>query len=240
MFINFENKNDLVDRFLRPVSALTENAVLKVKDKTLSCLTNNEIGIILYAEYKTDIDSDINFNVPDIKRLEKLLSYNSIPRELKLEFKSNCFSYKDKNIRFKYKFLDDNIIHEPKINLKNLEKFDFPIQFQTNNIHELARGASFVSESEKLYINIGEDGVYGEITDKTNSSVDSYSALLSDKSYNTTMSFPIHYDIVRLIASSTKATDNVFVEINTEQGFCVFKLDFDSAKLTYIVTGLQS
>lgn len=240
MEINFDNKTDLVERFLRPISALTENAVLKLKNNTLSCLTNNEIGIILYAEYKTDIEGDINFNVPDIKRLEKLLSYNSIPTKLKLEFKSNCFSYKDKNIRFKYKFLDDNIIQEPKINLKNLEKFDFPIQFSTTNIHELARGASFVSESEKLYININEEGVYGEITDKTNSSVDSYSVLLSDEQYTTNMSFPIHYDIVRLLASSTKSSDNIFVKINTDQGFCVFELSFGDAQLTYIVTGLQS
>ena len=89
-----------------------------------------------------------------------------------------------------------------------------------------------------MYFNINEEGIYGEITDKTNSSVDSYSILLSEEGQNVDMSFPVHFDIVRLLTSSS--SDKINVQINTNQGYCIFNIDTGTSNLKYIVSGLQS
>ena len=49
------------------------------------------------------------------KRLEKVLSFIE-GENLKLEYRANALSYKDKKIRFKYHFLDDNIIQSKEYN----------------------------------------------------------------------------------------------------------------------------
>jgi len=113
------------------------------------------------------------------------------------------------------------------------------IEFKINysKISELAKGAAFVSESDKLYFNLSSEGVYGEITDKSNSSVDSYSILLTEENVNVEKSFPVHFDIVRLLANTSG--DDVTVKINADMGFCLFEVDNGVSKLKYIVSGLQ-
>jgi len=52
------------------------------------------------------------------------------------------------------------------------------------------------------------------------------------------MSFPVHFDIVRLLTSSS--SDKINVQINTNQGYCIFNIDTGTSNLKYIVSGLQS
>ena len=85
---------------------------------------------------------------------------------------------------------------------------------------------------------MNEEGVHGEITDRSNSAVDSYSILLSEEGVNVDESFPVHFDIVRLLASSN--CDEISVKINTNQGLCMFDINTDVVNLKYIVPGLQS
>jgi hypothetical protein len=239
MVINILDKSQFINSFLKPISALTDAVVIKNVNNKLLCIANNEQGLILCATYGIELEDSIQLNIPNVKRLEKVLSFIE-GENLKLEYRSNALSYKDKKIRFKYHFLDDNIIQSPKLSLKKISSLESDIEFdiQFSKIAELAKGAAFVSESDKLYFNINEEGIYGEITDKTNSSVDSYSILLSEEGQNVDMSFPVHFDIVRLLTSSS--SDKINVQINTNQGYCIFNIDTGTSNLKYIVSGLQS
>ena len=239
MVINIKDKSQLINSYLRPISALTEAVVIKNVNNKLLCIANNEQGLILCATYNIDLQDSIKLNIPNVKRLEKVLSFIE-GNEIALDYKANALSYKDKKIRFKYHFLDDNIIQSPKLSLEKINSLTSDIEFKIDfsKITELAKGAAFVSESDKLYFNINEDGVYGEITDRSNSAVDSYSILLSDESVNADISFPVHFDIVRLLASSN--CEEIAVKINTNQGLCMFDIKTDVVNLKYIVPGLQS
>lgn len=238
MVINIENKSQFVNSFLRPISALTESVVIKNVNNQFICIANNEQGLILCATYNTGITDTIQLNIPNVKRLEKVISFIETD-DLKLDYKANALSYKDKKIRFKYHFLDDNIIQSPKLSMNKINSLTSEIEFKIDysKISELAKGAAFVSESDKLYFNLSSEGVHGEITDKSNSSVDSYSILLTEENVNVEKSFPVHFDIVRLLANTSG--EEVTVKINTEMGFCLFEVDNGVSKLKYIVSGLQ-
>jgi hypothetical protein len=239
MVITIKNKNHFIARFIKPLSSLTESVVIKSDDNGFNCLANNELGVILYATYKTDVNASIQLNIPDIKRLEKIISYIN-QDQIELQFKSNSLSYKDNNIRFKYHFLEDGLIETPKLSIQKIQNITTDIDFQIeySKIVELAKGASFVGESEKLYFTIDSNGVFGEITDKTNSSVDSYGVKLLDQEFDRSITFPVNFDIVRLLASVT--TDKITVRLNTEVGLSVFEIETPESTLKYIVSGLQS
>lgn len=89
-----------------------------------------------------------------------------------------------------------------------------------------------------MYFTIDSNGVFGEITDKTNSSVDSYGVKLLDQEFDRSITFPVNFDIVRLLASVT--TDKITVRLNTEVGLSVFEIETPESTLKYIVSGLQS
>ena len=155
MVINIKNKNQFVTGYLRPISALTDAVILKTKDNKLECIANNEQGLIIYASYDLDVQSDLVLNIPNIKKLEKILSFIESD-DIDLTYKENSLSYKDKKMRFKYHFLDDNIIQAPKLSVEKIMSLPYDIEFNidSSKISELAKGAAFVAESEKLYINI--------------------------------------------------------------------------------------
>ncbi len=111
MVINIKDKSNFVASYLRPISSLTDAVIIKSIDNKLECITNNEQGLILYAAHNLEIQNDLLLNIPNIKKLEKILSFIE-SEEVNLEYKENSLSYKDKKMRFKYHFLDDNIIQE--------------------------------------------------------------------------------------------------------------------------------
>ena len=160
MVINIKNKNQFVTGYLRPISALTDAVIFKTKDNKLECIANNEQGLIIYASYDLDVQSDLVLNIPNIKKLEKILSFIESD-DIDLTYKENSLSYKDKKMRFKYHFLDDNIIQAPKLSVEKIMSLPYDIEFNidSSKISELAKGAAFVAESEKLYINISESFV---------------------------------------------------------------------------------
>ena len=129
MVINIKDKSQFIASYLRPISALTDAVIIKSKDNKLECITNNEQGLILYAAHNLEIQNDLLLNIPNIKKLEKILSFIE-SEELDLEYKENSLSYKDKKMRFKYHFLDDNIIQAPKLSVDkilNLPDYSFPL-----------------------------------------------------------------------------------------------------------------
>tara|TARA_R110000765_G_scaffold12785_3_gene39189 strand:+ start:160 stop:879 length:720 start_codon:yes stop_codon:yes gene_type:complete len=238
MIINIKNKNQFVTDYLRPISALTEAIIIKSKSNKLECITNNEQGLIVYASYNLEVENNLILNIPNVRKLEKILSFVEL-NEIKLQYNENCLSYKDSQLRFKYHFLDDNIIQAPKLSVQKILNLPFNIEFKINSskISELAKGAAFVAESEKLYFNIENGEIFAEITDRSNSSVDSYSIKVCDETDADNLSFPIHFDIVRLLASTNQ--NEITVRINTEQGLSTFEVSSDNVMLKYIVPGLQ-
>ncbi len=239
MVINIKDKNQFIASYLRPISALTDAVILKTNDNKLECIANNEQGLIVYASYKLDVESDLVFNIPNIKKLEKILSFIE-GDEIDLNYKENSLSYKDKKMRFKYHFLDDNIIQAPKLSVQKIMSLHHDVEFNmdSSKIGELAKGAAFVAESEKLYINISDGKVFAEITDRANSSVDSYSILINENAADVKeVSFPVHFDIVRLLGATNQI--RIKVKINTEQGLSTFELQTEQTLLKYVVPGLQ-
>ena len=138
MVINIKDKNQFIASYLRPISALTDAVIIKSKNNKLECITNNEQGLILYAAYNLEIQNDLLLNIPNVKKLEKILSFIE-SEELNLDYKENSLSYKDKKMRFKYHFLDDNIIQAPKLSVDKILNLPYDIEFNMDSLKKLAK-----------------------------------------------------------------------------------------------------
>ena len=71
------NKSDFIGSFLSPISKLTENTVIKVREKEyVSTSTSNDGTLIVNCIYEqdSDIDETIFLNIPDINKFIKVLS----------------------------------------------------------------------------------------------------------------------------------------------------------------------
>ena len=124
MVINIKDKSQFVNGYLRPISALTEAVIIKSNDNKLQCIANNEQGLIIYASYDIDIEEKLVFNIPNVKKLEKVLTFIDSD-EVNLNYKGNALGYSDKKLRFKYHFLDDNIIQAPKLSVDKILNLPF-------------------------------------------------------------------------------------------------------------------
>ena len=73
MVISIKDKSQFVNGYLRPISALTEAIIIKNNDNKLECIANNEQGLIIYASYDIELKDDIVLNIPNVRKLEKVL-----------------------------------------------------------------------------------------------------------------------------------------------------------------------
>ena len=126
-YLTIKNKKDFVSNFLGPVSNLNENCILTLRENTLDCILASADGTIVCKasiEIETDILEEKNLNLPDIKKLVRVIDI--IPSdEIKLKINENSISFNDKGYKFKYHLLDDGIIKQPSLNVEKVNKLNF-------------------------------------------------------------------------------------------------------------------
>lgn len=240
MKLSIPNKKDFISNVLNPVSNLNDKTIIKIdKNKISSITASNDATLVLYSETKVNIDAERSINIPDIKKLVRVLECVDT-EHLDLEVSSNNIKYAGDNFKFTYHLLEDGIIKIPSINVKKINelKFDTTFKVTENMLSSLFKGSSFTTETNKLYIYVENNKVYGELGDKTRHNSDNFQCVLANEFTGTalTKTIPVNFETFRLI-NFNKCSD---IEFAINVGFGVIKivLNKDKTKLTYIVSAL--
>ena len=178
MTLTIPNKNDFVNKFLNQLARINNSCSLHLKGDSLTGLVATpDASVILNAKYKFgNAYSDENrFNIPDLNKLIRVL--DCLPDEgINLKVNTNNLSYDEKRgVKFKYHLLEDGILSAPSINIEKVKalQYDTVININNTDISNLIRSSSFATETDKLYLRTEDGKVYGELTDKNKSNVDS-------------------------------------------------------------------
>jgi len=243
MILRITDKDKFLNNFIGPLSKVTDSAVLKLTKGSISCLVStSDNTIIISANYSDEnIDVEKILNIPDLKKLNRVLQCVE-HSDLSLDISSNNINFNSSSLRFKYHLYDDNIINTPKVNLDKLNSLVFDGQFTLSHsaVINLIKGSTISTDSNKLYISVKDSTVFGELTDKTRSNVDSYGIQISENYTGTQVALPIplNFEIFRII-SSMRFKD-ISANLITKMGVLTFDLNLDNSKFKFLISALSN
>jgi len=238
------NKNQITKKFLNPVSRLVDRCIIKVQPDNISTLVHNEDNtIMLYGNLDIDTNlkdkEEIKLNIPDTKKLLRI--FNCINEEnITLTVDSNSINYKSDDLSFKYFLLDDNILKSTAMNIDKINNFNFTNSFELtpNKLNEILKGSTFTTDSNKIYFFAKDDKMYGELTDKTISNIDSVTYLIADEYDGEEIKkiIPIDLEIFRMFSGLKMGT--ITVKINIDPPILMFTINNKDITLKYIISSL--
>jgi len=240
MKLQIKSKKDFISNVLGPISNLNDKTVIKIeKDKITSLTASNDATLILYSETQGGSDAERSINIPDIKKLTRVLECIDVD-ELEIDVTANNIKYSGDNFKFTYHLLEDGIIKIPSVNVKKINELNFDVTFKVTEakLSSLFKGSSFTTETNKLYIYFENNKICGELGDKSRHNSDNFQCILADTYDGTplTKTVPVNFDTFRLI-NFNKCQDIEFA-INISFGVIKVTLSRDNTKLTYIVSAL--
>lgn len=244
MDLIIKNKGEFITKFIKPICNIADSGVIKLQENKASCiLATQDASVILYAQYALEIESKqpVVLNCPDLRRFERILSILDSD-SVTLKYSNNCLNYNDGKTRFKYHLLESGILNGPTLSVDKISKLEFPITFEVTQqkINELIKGSSFANNASKLYISFTDNKVYGEIADRTNTLIDTFTTVINDSCEipitQNSPDIPILFETVKIIAGVK--FDKVKVNINPKLGVVLFEIAETDYKLKYIVSAL--
>jgi len=241
--LNVKDKDNFLLNFVTPLSKVADSAVLKVKNgKITSLISTSDNTIIVYSEYNDDaIKADSTLNIPDLKKLSRVISCVEEPK-LDFDISSNYIGYNSNNVRFKYHLYDDGIIPSPKLSIDKLNALEFDGKFTLpfSSVINLIKGSSISTETNKVYISVKNNSVFGELTDKTRANIDSYGINISTDYEGTqfAIAIPLNFEIFRII-SSMKFKE-LQAHLITKMGVMTLDLNLDNAKFKFVISALAN
>jgi len=239
-------KSDFVDKFLSPISKISDRCIVHIQSDNIYALTHNSNDgdtIIFYGKINTNTDlsdtDDVRLNIPDVKRLYRMLSCIN-QEEIDIKLETNHISYVSPDLKFKYYLLDDGIIQPCVVSLEKINKLTFDNNFVLNGkkLGEILKASSVTPNTDKLYFYTEDGKVYAELTDQTLQNVDSLTLQIAD-SYNGTdikNTIPIKLEVFRTLIESKNSDINV--KINTQMKILMFEVVENNTTLKYIVSAL--
>jgi len=243
MILKISNKEQLLNEFLVPLSKVADSAVLNIEPGKINALVaTNDNTIIVNAVYTdSSIDCSKRLNIPDVKKLCRILQCIDKP-EIQLKLDINNISYSSSETRFKYHLYDDSIIPVPKLNLSKLDKLDFNGQFTMSHssIVSLIKGSSIATDTNKIYLTFKENEVFGELTDKARSNVDSYGLKVASDYQGSinNQALPLNFEIFRIISSMKFSAIKSKIALST--GVLTFDMNSENTQMRFIISALAN
>lgn len=244
MELVIKDKGEFITKFLKPVCNISDSGCLKIQEnKVTSINSTQDSSVILFAQCNINIDTDkpVVLNCPDLRRLERIISLLDTS-EVTLKYNGNSLSYNDGKVRFTYHLLESGILNGPSLSAEKISKLTFNIKFtvEQSKITELIKGSSFANTASKLYISFVDGKVYGEIADKTNPLLDTFTTIINDNFTpdEQLSDIPINFETIKVL--STVKWEKITVNINTALGVILFEINEEQYKLKYIVSALMT
>ena len=241
-YLKLKNKKDFVNNFIGPVSNLHNMCVFHLTKDEISCIVSSEDSTIICKtsiEVESDVEGDVKLNIPDIKKLHRVLDI--IPKEdITLKINENNISYNEAGFKFKYHLLDDGIIKQPNINISKINDLDFSSTFSVreNNLATVFKGSSFTTETSKFYIYTEDGKIVGELGDKTRHNTDNFVCTISDSCEGSDISTPLalNFESFRLISFTNSR--EVRFRVNQEMGVITCDMKKNNTSLIYVISAL--
>lgn len=241
--LTIKNTQSLTTNFLNTIGRVSDDCIIEVQDSKIKCLcSTSDATLIQYT--RCDIESEHGhiLNVPDVKRLTKLIS--CIPlNTCELDVSDNSLSYNSSDIRFKYHLLDDGILSVPGISVEKIKQLKFDVAFELPyyKLTELIKGSTLANDVEKIYIYTDDNGhVYGELTDRQKPNMDSFCVQISDKLSVGGLIKPTPFNFENLRIISGTRCDRLIIQLNTELNVARVDIKDEHVNITYIVSALMS
>jgi hypothetical protein len=223
-------------KFLDCNSKISDSSILEVtSDKISSLASSADNTLILHSEYTADTGFNDTLNIPDLKKLYRVI--DTIQSEdITLQVNSNNIEYNGSGIKFKYHLFDEGFLSKPNLNLEKINSFKFDISFNINKdtIQQVFKGSTFASETNKLYFYTDNGNIMAELTDKARHNTDKFSISLGEADFNL-KPIPVNFDNIRLLSI---INNDMTVNINTEYGVIIFDIEQNNIKLKYIISAL--
>jgi len=241
-YLKLKNKKDFVSNFLGPISNLNDMCVIKINNNNITCTIAAADSTVVCKsdlECETDIANEVILNIPDIKKLIRVLEI--VPsNEIELKLNENNISYSKDGYRFKYHILDDGIIKLPNINVDKINNLEFDTTFKVleRNLTMLFKGSSFTTETSKLYLFEDDKKISGELGDKNRHNTDNFVCVISDtyEGKALTKSLALNFDSFRLL--SFGGCREVNFRVNQEMGVITCEFKKDNTSLIYVISAL--
>jgi len=240
-YLKIKNKKDFVSNFLVPVSNLNDACILSIDGNKINCTLSSADATIVCRtsiEIETDLADKTTLNLPDIKKLVRVLDI--IPSvDIKLEVNTNNIAYNENGYKFKYHLLDDGIIKQPNLNVEKIKQLNFNTNFtvKEKELNTLFKGSTFATETSKVYIFEEDNKIYSELGDRSRHNSDNFVCLISEEyEGNIEKPLPVNFDSFRLI--SFGGSREVKFNINTDMGIITCNFQKGDTELIYIVSAL--
>lgn len=239
--LNLKSPSDFT-AYLDSLSKISESAIITVdREKMSSLVASTDNTLILHAEYGVESNFFSTLNIPDVKKLTRVLDTIG-DEEIDLNINSNNIEYKGNGVKFKYHLFDEGFLTKPSLNIDKINAFTFDMGFKVdkNILNQIFKGSVFASETNKVYFyteeNRGGEGfrLMAELTDRARHNTDNFTlciGLVEDE----LEPIPINFDNVRLL---NNISGEFVVRVNKEYGVVLFEQEADDIKLKYIVSSL--
>ena len=238
------NKELFVNKFLSPISKLTANVILNIEPDNINTVCSSpDGGVILYAKLNTGVNTQhpLKLNLLDISKLVRMVGCIETSGDIELLIKDNNISYsEDKGFNFVYHLSDSGYIPKCSLDAKKINglKFNTEFDLSISKFNEIMKGASIVSDSNKLYLYTTDNGVYAELNDKETPNTNNITYLISDTftGENITRPVPLNLEHIRLI--SGLKTDKLKVRHNNTFDVTVFEILEDNILAKFVISAL--
>lgn len=230
-----------MNNFLSPVSKLTENTVIKVRDKEFSALSSSSDGTLIVSctmPQNNELQETVFLNIPDLNKLIKVLACVE-QDDVSLTYNNNSVEYKSNNVGFRYHLLEDGIIDPPAVDINRIKQIDFNFKFNvsSNTINQLVKGSTFTTDTNKIYFFTKDEAVLADLTDKQRHNIDSYTQQISDGYTGPPLDKPLalSFETIRIISSIR--FDKLKVNVNPELNVFLFQLQADNTTILIVSSG---
>ena len=243
MQLKITKKDAFLNNFLSLLSKVADSAVVKVsKGKITSLLATSDNTIIVNAVYEDDaIVCDATLNIPDLKKLYRVVSCIE-GDTLELDLGPNFIGYNAPQLRFKYHLYDDNILTTPKLNLDKLKELQFDGEFTLPyaSVLSLVKGSTISTETNKIYLSVKDNKVFGELTDKTRPNIDCYGIEIAQdyKGTQFALAIPLNFEIFRIISSMR--CKELKSKLITKMGVLTVDLNLDNTSFKFVISALTN
>ena len=223
-------------KYLDSVSKINDSAIFDITLDGISCLVSSiDNTLVLLSEFKGETGINTTINVPDIKKLQRVIDTLNTT-DLTLIVNSNNLEYKDSDVKFKYHLFEEGFLAKPGLNVDKIKNFEYDVDFSFSRevLQSLLKGSTFASETNKVYFYTEDGMLKADLTDKARHNTDNYSLSLGSADFNL-KPIPVNFDNMRLLSN----IDSQYkCSINTDFGVVVVENNSDVIKLKYIISSL--
>jgi hypothetical protein len=243
MVLKIDKLKDFTNIYLNNISKLSDSVVLAFDNNSSSALSSNTDNTIISfnstIQKNKFVDTQIKFNIPDIKKFIKILScINS--ENTNLEFESNNIKYSSSDYKFKYHLIEDGIISSPKINVDKISALTFNTIFCIDKafLSNIVKASTVAADISKLYLYTEENSVFCDFTDNNRHNVDSIALKISENYDGDKIPtpVPVNFEIIRLLV--TQKPTKISIKYNNKLGVFLFELEESNCVSKYIVSAL--